>query len=173
VSAVYQIVPARPRDLSLLPAIELAAAALLEGHAPASVLNETTSEPEFREAQNAGRLWVALSDDVPVGFAQAIVMNDEAIHLKEIDVDPAHGRRGLGTRLVKVVCDWAAHGAYQAVTLTTFGDLAWNLPFYARLGFEVLPQSEWDVQLAAIMADEVGRGLDPSRRVVMRFRVPQ
>lgn len=44
----YQITGARRQDLHLLPAIELAAAVLMNGHAPASVLSETTSEREFR-----------------------------------------------------------------------------------------------------------------------------
>jgi len=39
---LYDIARARPQDLHLLPAIELAAAALLNGYAPESVLSETT-----------------------------------------------------------------------------------------------------------------------------------
>ena len=39
----YTISAARVEDLSRLSAIERAAARLLEGHAPESVLNETTS----------------------------------------------------------------------------------------------------------------------------------
>ena len=42
--ARYSIIAARPRDIRALAAIELAAAMLLDGHAPASVLNETTDE---------------------------------------------------------------------------------------------------------------------------------
>jgi len=43
---LYKIVCARPQDLHLLPAIELAAAALLKGHAPESVLCETTNNAD-------------------------------------------------------------------------------------------------------------------------------
>ncbi len=63
VEPLYRIVGTRPGDLPLLPAIERAAAALLTGHAPGSVLSETTSEEESREAQAAGRLFVALAGD--------------------------------------------------------------------------------------------------------------
>ena len=66
--ATYRITTARLEDLSQLSAIELAAARLLEGHAPESVLNETTSLDVLNHARHDERLWVALADDVPVGF---------------------------------------------------------------------------------------------------------
>src|SRR3954447_13818935 len=49
-------------------------------------------------------------------------------------------------------------------------DVPWNRPFYARLGFEVVPSSELSHALRAVVEDERRRGLDPSRRVVMRKR---
>jgi GNAT superfamily N-acetyltransferase len=164
----YQITSARPHDIHLLPAIELAAGVLLRGHAPLAVLTETTSVREFRAAQRAARLWVALKGDTPVGFAQAEVLGSHEAHLKEIDVHPTHGRRGLGARLVAAVCDWAARSGYQGVTLTTFRDIPWNMPFYARLGFEAVPASELTAELHRVVEDETRRGLDPVRRVVMR-----
>jgi|SRR5262245_54908411 len=164
----YAISPARPHDLTRLPAIELAAARLLAGHAPESVLNETTSMDILQRAQREGYLWVALADDVAVGFAHVEVIEREAAHLEEIDVDPEHGRRGLGTRLVMQVCDWAAGNGYASVTLTTFREVPWNMPFYARLGFEIVPSEQLSPALCAIVDEETRRGLDPTRRVVMR-----
>ena len=69
-------------DLSRLSAIELAAARLLEGHAPESVLNETTSLDVLKRAQREGRLWVALADDVPVGFAHVEVI-EPGLHISK------------------------------------------------------------------------------------------
>jgi len=169
---LYKIVCARLQDFHLLPAIELAAAALLKGHAPESVLTETTSEQEFREAQIEGRLWVVLADQIPVGFAHAELLGPHEVHLKEIDVHPDHGRRGLGTRLVVTVCEWAVRCGHPEVTLTTFRDVPWNMPFYAGLGFKVVPRSELSAELVPIVADETRRGFDPARRVVMRYRLP-
>jgi GNAT superfamily N-acetyltransferase len=165
---MYRISPARPSDLHLLPAIELAAARLLAGHAPESVLTETTSQEDFQDAQHRGYLWVALADDVAVGFAQVKVIEPGAAHLDEIDVHPDHGRRGLGTQLVMAVCEWAANAGKAAVTLTTFRDVAWNMPFYARLGFEVIPVNALTPALLSVVEDETRRGLDPTRRVTMR-----
>ena len=165
---MYTITLARPEDLAVLPAIELAAARLLVGHAPESVLNESTSDDALKTAQRHGRLWVALADDVPVGFAHVEVIEPAAAHLAEIDVHPRHGRRGLGTKLVRAVCDWAMAAGYRSVTLTTFRDVPWNMPFYARLGFEVIPSESLSAALRSVVQAETRRGLDPTRRVAMR-----
>jgi N-acetylglutamate synthase-like GNAT family acetyltransferase len=167
-SVRYTISKARPQDLGRLPAIELAAARLLAGHAPESVLNETTNQDVLKKAQREGHLWVALLDDVVVGFAHVRVIERDAAHLEEIDVDPQHGRQGLGTRLVLHVCDWAAGNGYESVTLTTFRDVQWNMPFYARLGFETVPNAQLTPSLRSVVEDETRRGLDPTRRVAMR-----
>lgn len=167
---MYRILAARPQDLAWLPQIELAAARLLAGHAPASVLLETTSHEILKRAQGEGRLSVALADDVPVGFAHVDVLDADTVHLEEIDVHPQHGRRGAGTRLVMHVCRWAADAGYRWVTLTTFRDVPWNMPFYARLGFEIVAGDDVLPALRAIVEDETRRGLDPLRRVVMSRR---
>jgi GNAT superfamily N-acetyltransferase len=164
------IVLARPHDVPLLPAIELAAARLFEGLVPASLMDETTDVEQLAAAQAAGRLWVAVADDLPVGFAQVVLRDDGVPHLEEIDVHPTHGRRGLGAGLVRAVCDWTAASGHREITLTTFRDVAWNAPFYARLGFEVVGASDWPPAIAAIVADEAARGLDPATRVVMGYR---
>ena len=165
---MYTITPARPKDLAVLPAIELAAARLLVGHAPESVLNQATSNEVLKTAQRQGHLWVALADDRPVGFAHIQVIEPAVAHLVEIDVHPQHGRRGLGTKLVRAVCAWASAAGCHSVTLTTFRDVPWNMPFYARLGFEVIPSEALGPALRSILQDEARRGLDPARRVAMR-----
>jgi GNAT superfamily N-acetyltransferase len=164
----YEIIAARPKDVPLLPAIELAAATLLIGHAPEAVLAETTSPEDHDDAQRRGHLWVALIDDAPVGFAHVDVIEAGVAHLEELDVHPAHGRRGLGTALVMGVCAWAASEGFQAVTLTTFRDAPWNMPFYARLGFEVISPQELSPAVRSRVQDEARRGLDPLNRVAMR-----
>ena len=124
------------------------------------------------QAQAEGRLWVVLADNVPVGFALAEMLGPHEVHLKEIDVHPDHGRRGFGTRLVVTLCEWATRFGHPEVTLTTFRDVPWNMTFYAGLGFKVVPTNELSAELVAIVADETRRGLDPARRVVMRYRPP-
>jgi len=167
----YEVGVARPEDLSQLPLIELAAAKLLAGRAPESVLAEATSHDQFEGALRVGHLWVARADEVAVGFAHIELVETGVVHLKEIDVHPEHGRRGLGTRLVLSVCAWAQNMGYQEITLTTFRDVSWNMPFYAKLGFAEIPPQQLSPALVAILQHEAERGLDPARRVAMRRRL--
>jgi GNAT superfamily N-acetyltransferase len=148
----------------------LAAARLLKGHAPESVLAETTDARRFADAVGHGLLWVALAGSLPVGFALVEMLADDLPHLEEIDVSPAHARRGLGTALVRAACDWAAVSGYATLTLTTFRAVPWNFPFYARLGFAEIPRELLRPELAAVVMEEAHRGLDPDARVVMAYR---
>jgi ADP-ribose pyrophosphatase YjhB (NUDIX family)/GNAT superfamily N-acetyltransferase len=173
VVAGYTIAPASPHHLDALAAVELSAATLLRGHAPEAVLNSTIPGPQLDEAQRAGRLWVALAaGDVPVGFAIVKMLAPDLPHLDEIDVTPGHGRRGLGRAMVQAACDWALRSGYRELTLTTFRAVAWNMPFYARFGFVEIPAGELRPELAAVIANEAARGMDPAGRVAMRFRFP-
>ena len=164
----YTIALARPQDLDRLPAIELGALTLFDGHGLDHIPAVVAGEAELRKAQERGHLWVALADDVPVGFAQIKVIEANTVHLEELNVHPDHGRRGLGTTLVMAVCDWAAAKGHEAITLTTFRDIPWNMPFYASLGFTVVSSEALTLALASLVYEEGRRGLDPALRVVMR-----
>ena len=98
------------------------------------------------------------------------MLADDLPHLDEIDVEPAHGRRGIGAALVRTVCDWASASGYPLLTLTTFRDVPWNLPFYARLGFVEIPKDQIRRELAAVVAREAARGLGPETRAAMGYR---
>jgi len=169
-ASVYSIRPAHAEDVPALSAIELAAAQLLRGHAPESVLAETTDVGRFATAACDRRLWVAANGSIPVGFALVEMLAEDLPHLEELDVDPSHGRRGLGTALVRTACEWATVSRYGMLTLTTFRAVTWNLPFYARLGFEELSREILRPELAAVVAEEAHRGLDPTTRAVMGYR---
>ncbi|MFL5483564.1 MAG: GNAT family N-acetyltransferase [Gemmatimonadaceae bacterium] len=164
----YTIALARPSDMSYLPGIELAAARLFEGYASESLLTQTTSEESLRRGQRNGLLWVALADDVPVGFALVDLIESGSAHLDELDVHTDHMRHGLGSSLVMTVCRWAARQGYGAVTLNTSRDVSWNMPFYMRLGFEEVPPEEWSRAVRRVFEAETARGLDATRRLVMR-----
>ena len=167
---IYAIVPGRSEDIPRLKEIELAAARLLSGYAPESVLSEATKEADFRDAIANGTLWVAVSDERAVGFAHVKLLEPLRAHLDELDVHPEHGRRGVGRRLVGAVCDWAASVGLDAVTLSTFRAPPWNAPFYASMGFRALTPEEYTPALQRVVDDEIRRGLDPAIRVVMARR---
>lgn len=113
------------------------------------------------------QVWVAVVDGELVGFAYADLL-DDAVHLEELDVLPAWGRRGIGSALVDAVVADARRRGLPAVTLTTFRDVAWNAPYYARLGFRVLAADELGQGLDALLAHEERRGLPRALRVAMR-----
>jgi GNAT superfamily N-acetyltransferase len=165
---IYKIIKARREDISSLPAIELAAAQLLLGHAPKKVLEETTSQNELQHARRLGLLWLALHEDRPVGFAHVKLIEPNAVHLQEIDVHPEHGRRGVGTKLIREVYSWGAMARFSSITLTTFRGVTWNMPWYLRFGFEVVSPEELSPALLSILREEKRRGLDPETRVAMR-----
>jgi GNAT superfamily N-acetyltransferase len=164
----YEIRPANPQDIPLLPEIERAAGELFVGCGLVQDLRHTVPIEELKRAQKAGRLWVAAGPDgQPVGFA-LVTLVDGLAHLDKLDVHPEHGRRGLGAALVETVCAWAKSAGFEAITLSTFRDPPWNAPFYTRIGFRALAEDELTKGLLRLREVEAARGLPISERVVMR-----
>ncbi len=166
----YTIRPADPVHLASIPGIEQAAASTFPVRdLPLHLRYQVTDRDTLRLAQQDGRLWVALDGlRHPVGFALVEVADDQA-YLSEMDVHPDHGRRGLGTRLVHAVVEWAVSLGYERVLLVTFRHLPWNAPFYARLGFTQLEESELGPELRGFIEEEAAAGIDPANRIGMQM----
>lgn len=168
----FEIRLARPTDLPFLAEIETAAGELFSqfsflGELPA----DATSLASFQAAQRNQLLWIATSSsDKPVGFALVKLLGDSA-HLEEMDVLPEFGRRGIGSKLVRTVCEWTQTNGIPAVTLTTFRDVPWNAPFYQKLGFRILERGELTPELQQLVEQEEHRGLKRELRVVMRCEI--
>ena len=114
------------------------------------------------------QVWVGCPlDGLPVGMVIASV-REGAVYIEEMDVLPAHGRRGLGARLLACVCAWAQAQGNAAVTLSTFRDVPWNGPFYRKHSFRDLQPAEWTPGMRAIREQEVQHGLRVEARVFMR-----
>lgn len=115
-----------------------------------------------------GQVWVGcVEHDLPVGMIVASV-REHAVYIEEMDVLPAHGRRGLGGRLLECVCAWARTHGHAAVTLSTFRDVPWNGPFYRAHGFRDLRPDEWTSGMRAIREREAEHGLRIEARVFMQ-----
>ena len=164
----YRVVSARPGHIGGLPGISLAATAIFpEEDIPAPLREEMMPLTTFVQAQKEGLLWVAVEEQSKEVVGFALLMRVFAyIHLKELSVHPHHGRRGVGTLLVKTAISWAKEQGIPAMTLTTFSHLPWNAPFYEKLGFRIIPGGELNDQSRELWLQEA-KGLDKSKRVVM------
>jgi predicted N-acetyltransferase YhbS len=165
----YVIRPATPADLPLLPAIERAAAARFRDTAFAAMVDAPLAATAIDLAHE--RVWVATTQDgTLVGFAIAQPL-DAGVHLHELDVHPAHARRGLGARLIGAVAAYAAGTGARSVTLLTFRDIPWNAPYYARLGFVALADEALPPGLRTMREAEGAGGLPLAARVAMRLDI--
>jgi GNAT superfamily N-acetyltransferase/catechol 2,3-dioxygenase-like lactoylglutathione lyase family enzyme len=168
-AAQYRIRLARPDELPRLREIEDRAGAMFSGlDLIEEALDVSFPLEELITLIGLRQVWVACeTHDVPVGMVIASV-RDGAAHIEEMDVLPAHGRRGLGTLLLNQVCVWAEAQGHPAVTLSTFRDVPWNGPFYRKNGFRALQPSEWTSGMRAIRENETQHGLRAEARVFMR-----
>ena len=165
----YQIRLARTDEVASLREIENAASELFIGLDLIDETNDPGISPErVATLINLGQAWVICTlDDQPVGMALTSEMGGE-MHLEEIDVLPAYGRQGLGSRLLKHVCDRALEKGFRSITLSTFRDVPWNGPFYRKHGFCDLDENEWAVYMHGLRVNEIRCGLRVDARVFMR-----
>jgi predicted N-acetyltransferase YhbS len=116
----------------------------------------------------AGRIWVAVDLHQRVVGSAIAGEVDGTFYLQQIDVTPEHGRRGIGSALVTTVCDRAKQQGYAIVSLSTFRDIPWNAPFYAKLGFRPIDEAELTPGFEQIRLKELAAGLPISDRVIMQ-----
>lgn len=170
----YKIRFARVEELILLANIERSAAILFRD-TPYSFLVSAEPLPlEFVQQRfQLGQVWVAVEqDDTVVGYTITCEV-DDTLYLQQIDVDPSHGQRGIGSGLVSTVCSWANLQGYRVVSLSTFRDIPWNALFYAKLGFRPLDESELTPGFQQLRLKESEVGLPISERVIMYCELQQ
>ena len=186
----YRIITARPEHLARLGQVEREAATVFPpGSIPDEIRADEVSLEVLAEAQEAGRLWVAVPScgcneaacnggasggpdspagnaPGPVGFALMRICGDIAL-LAQMDVLPAHARKGLGRGLIRQAAARAWAQGFPALYLTTFAHIPWNAPFYARLGFQALERNGLPPVLQEILESERKMGL--RNRLAMRL----
>lgn len=159
--------PALKTELTHLHAIERAAAVLFPvGRIPD--VDDVMPLADLIKATEDGLLFVATTGRTAAGFAMAQKF-DDCLHLAVMAVHPDHGNRGLGRELVLAMLQEAARRKHARVTLTTFADLPWNGPFYRKMGFRVLSDTELTPSLSEILAQELRLGM--VNRVAMQCEI--
>jgi len=131
----------------------------------------TAAEPYMgehgaRHLEDGAALLIAEVDGAIAGYA-ALWPVDALAHLCEIDVHPDWGRRGIGARLLRAAENWARAHRKPGISLTTFIDVPWNGPWYARQGYEPYDPSQWPPTHARLWADQLASALDCTRRHMM------
>jgi len=114
------------------------------------------------------RAWVAADDaDVPAACLIAGIV-DGSLHIEQVSVHPRAARRKIGRMLLDHAAAGAAARGIRGLTLTTFAEVPWNTPYYARCGFHVLDDSELSPGMRAVRDREIAHGLYRWPRVCMR-----
>jgi ribosomal protein S18 acetylase RimI-like enzyme len=166
--SAYTIRSAQAEELTLLAHIEQSAAVRFLD-TPYAFLVEAKPLPlEFvQQRYQVGQVWVVVApQDTVVGYAVTREV-DDTLYLQEIDIDPKHGQQGLGYALVDTVRSWAKLSGYSVMSLSTFRDIPWNAPFYSKLGFDILDESDLTAGFQQIRKQESTSGLPISERVIM------
>jgi GNAT superfamily N-acetyltransferase len=154
-------------DVEVMRAIEVDAGERFRSIGLDVIADDDPPSPEqLRRHVADGTAWVAESDGRVAGYATASVVDGDG-HLDQVSVLGSAAGRGVGRALVARVEQWTRDAGLPAVTLTTFRDVAWNGPYYERLGFTTLAEDDLGPELAAIRRFEIEAGLDVMPRVAM------
>jgi aminoglycoside 6'-N-acetyltransferase len=112
-------------------------------------------------------LFACAPDGTPLGFA-AFGLVDGKPYLHQISVRGSAARKGIGKLLMDRVKRWSF--AAGELWLTTYGQVAFNRPWYERLGFSCVDPEVAGPELRAILAKEQAALPDADSRVLMRYQ---
>ncbi|MCU6187818.1 GNAT family N-acetyltransferase [Enterobacter bugandensis] len=163
-----RIRPTTLSDVAALSAIERAAAGRFRDIPELAWLadGEVIPAEQHLDYAERGLSWLALANDQPVGFVLAEA-HPSSLFIVELSVDLDWQGKGIGRQLIACVADCARKWGLTALTLTTFRDVPWNAPFYARLGFEMM--TRLTPELREKREEETAHGLAYDSRCAMRL----
>ncbi|MFH8294386.1 GNAT family N-acetyltransferase [Streptomyces sp. NPDC018059] len=171
--------PATAAELPALQDIERAAGEAFRALGMDAVADdEPPPVAELERFRRAGRAWVAADEaGAPLAYLLSEPLDEPTTatatasrceHIEQVTVHPRAARRGIGRALIDRLADRALAEGRTALTLTTFADVPWNAPYYARIGFRPLTEAELTPGLRRVRAHEAGLGLDRWPRLCMR-----
>ncbi|NLT57284.1 MAG: GNAT family N-acetyltransferase [Actinomycetales bacterium] len=165
----YAIRQATADDLEVLGDIERAAGRCFRDLGMDAVADDDPLPmPVLAGYQREDLAWVCTD---PAGRVVAYLIAelvDGNLHVEQVSVHPDHAHRGLGRSLIDTAEERAAAAGVPAMTLTTFRDVPWNAPYYARCGFQVVDEADVTPGLRAARDREAAHGMDRWPRVCMR-----
>jgi GNAT superfamily N-acetyltransferase len=165
----FSIRKARYADIPFLGPVERSAAELFRTANLDFLVDGSTVDPKVLAVMiDASHLWVACDFmDYPIGFSGGEYIEGN-FHLVEISVAQDFQGKGVGRALMqKMEADVRGEG-YKSMTLTTYRSLAWNGPWYSRMGFTEVRAEDVGRTYLGILESERQHGFDMSARCVMR-----
>ncbi|KPF41085.1 GNAT family N-acetyltransferase [Rhizobium sp. AAP43] len=106
------------------------------------------------------------SDGKVIGYCGGTV-EENHLHIGEMDVHPTWQRKGIGRRLITTMIEDARTRGLKGATLTTDRYAPFNARFYESLGFRIVQGDTLSPRLHKVLEAEAEKGLDPCRRVAM------
>lgn len=163
---------ARLDDLSALPAVESSAATAYRAIPDRAWLadGEAISHAEHIALRERGITLIAEGDGGICGFICSEPLG-ESLFIREVSVRHQDQGKGIGHGLLRALIDQARAAGWTRITLTTFRDLAWNAPFYARLGFRELQADALAPELRLHLQREIEHGLPAEHRCAMALDI--
>lgn len=149
-------------DFYAIQAVERSAGLLFRGTQMDWAVGEVTESADLADAASLDLLWVSETDGAISGFLLAEGFATD-FHIWELSVGQAWQGSGIGRLLIETAFEEAARRGFTKATLTTDRTLAWNGPWYQRLGFKEPTAGEISARLAIQLASEPF----PDRRCAM------
>lgn len=156
----------RPDDAARIPDVERGAGSLFRTVGMDEIADaDVTETATLVDRALTGRLFVAERDGRLAGFAIFSEV-DDVCYLEEVSTSLSG--QGIGRQLIARVEDAALARGLQWITLATFREVAWNAPYYARLGFAEWPTKDLPPGHQKRYDKQVEYGLDMTKRIFMR-----
>jgi GNAT superfamily N-acetyltransferase len=162
-----EIRPATAGDAQTIIGVILDAGTMFRGAGMGAVADNPPPTPEeIRAHIQVGHVWVAQVGGSVAGCTIVRVLDGDG-HIEQVSTARTQAGRGIGRLLVARAEDWARAAGYRRMTLTTFTNVAWNAPYYRRLGYRTFPAGELGPELTAVRAEEARSGLEVWGRCAM------
>lgn len=127
---------------------------------------DPTPETILEDRAAAGRLYVALDAENDLAGFLIWSEKDGRAYIEEVSVHQKHAGHRLGARLIDALAA-DVRGDIKMLSLATFRDVAWNAPYYAKLGFVELSRAEAGPEHEANWQRQAEYGLDMNTRLFM------
>lgn len=162
--------PTTVEHIDVLPDIERSAARLFSTLPAFAWIADAPVQDrhQHRARADSGNSWVACHHQQPVGFILTEPL-DDALFIVELSVCQSWQGKGIGGWLIDTVADSARQRGMRALTLTTFLQVPWNAPYYARRGFKVTEDAAMTPALREKREAEIAHGLARELRCAMRL----